>query len=319
MRPPPFASTGGGRVRLQLRVPIAQQGRAKTCAVLTLDNGAKRNALSPRMMAELGDAVTAIREHLHSDVGDTCVAVVLTGAHGTFCSGFDLSSSADDALLNPGFAGEMSLLMHENMLALHSLPLVSIAAVDGFALGGGAELASWCDFRVMSAGAKAGFLQTKMGVVTGWGGATRLRHLMGTSRALRLLTSPRVLSAYEAYDLGFATHPSSISMPSLVHSTATSGVSHPPSHESVTASAIDIVHRDIFERDWKDAYPAALRAMKRTLCGDAGLEGYLEGLRKSLANERQEFVQLWGAQDNVEAVKNALTPSAKSNKKGSNL
>ncbi|KAI9344600.1 ClpP/crotonase-like domain-containing protein, partial [Obelidium mucronatum] len=208
---------------------------------------------------------------------------------GSFCSGFDLSSkhsssstsSGENTFFTTAYALQMTALMHKNMLKLHRMDLVSIAAVDGFALGGGCELMAWCDLRVMSKEAKAGFLQTKMGVVTGWGGATRLRTMVSPSHALQLLSSPRIMNSKECFESKLATHIG----------------------DANSASSMDIVERDVFNRDWVDAYPLAIRNMKKlTQCGIAG-DGI--DLEKMLANEQRVFCGLWGGKDNIEAVANS--------------
>ncbi|TPX75670.1 hypothetical protein CcCBS67573_g03044 [Chytriomyces confervae] len=285
-------------VRVLPLVATGLGSKTKHYATIQLHNPIRRNALTPGMMTQLREALLEVRALAQTH--ESLVAVVVAGANGSFCSGFDLTSKTADTdadTLDPAFAAHMSKVMHENMLLLHGLPLVSIAAVDGFALGGGAELMSWCDFRVMSPSARTGFFQSKMGVVPGWGAGTRLRSLFGASHALRLLTTPRILSAFEAHQLNLATH-----------------VSDAPEADAAI-SAAQLVHRDLFERDFVDAYPGAVRAMKRVVLDaghEDGVDAYIAGLRRCLERERAEFVGLWGAKDNLEAIKTALAASKKS-------
>jgi ethylmalonyl-CoA/methylmalonyl-CoA decarboxylase len=77
---------------------------------------------------------------------------------------------AAQSFLTPKTGSDMSLLMHDTLSRLRRLPFISIAAVSGHAMGGGAELMTSCDLRVVDAGASVRFVQTKMGVVTGWQG-----------------------------------------------------------------------------------------------------------------------------------------------------
>ncbi|KAK7487538.1 hypothetical protein BaRGS_00021240, partial [Batillaria attramentaria] len=167
-------------------------------AVLTLNNPGKKNALSGSMMVELADHVTALGQWKEGK------GVILTGADNAFCSGGDLKTVA--AILNSHDGERMSEFMHDSLTRLHALPLISLALLQGVALGGGAELATACDFRVMTPKAKVGFVQVKMGVTTGWGGATRLFKLLGRRRALDLLSSGRLLDTEEAHSIGFADH-----------------------------------------------------------------------------------------------------------------
>ena len=82
--------------------------------------------------------------------------------------------------------------------------MITVALVRGHAIGGGAELATACDFRLMEADARIGFVQSTMGVAPGWGGGTRLVRLLGRKKALELMISARVLPAVEAVAEGLA-------------------------------------------------------------------------------------------------------------------
>ena len=126
--------------------------------------------------------------------------VLVYGANGTFCSGGDLQLM--ESIANPVDGGRMSRFMHETTLRLARLPLVSVAALYGRSLGGGAELAVACDFRLMVLNGKLGFVQRRMGVSPGWGGGVRIVQLLGPTVALELLTSGRVLSCSEALGVG---------------------------------------------------------------------------------------------------------------------
>ena len=86
----------------------------------------------------------------------------------------------------------------------YRLPMLTVALIRGNAVGGGSELSTMCDFRLMDADARIGFVQSTMGVATGWGGGTRLVQLLGRNKALKLLASGRVLRANEAVDIGLA-------------------------------------------------------------------------------------------------------------------
>ncbi|MBK8030295.1 MAG: enoyl-CoA hydratase/isomerase family protein [Chloroflexi bacterium] len=130
-------------------------------------------------------------------------ALILTGA-GTaaFCSGADLVDmstrpTATDAL-------EMITIMGDALRALERLPIPVIAAVNGYALGGGSEIALACDLRVVDETARFGFVQIKRGVVPGWGGGQRLLRLVGYPRALEWLVRGQALKAPELLAAGLA-------------------------------------------------------------------------------------------------------------------
>ena len=124
-------------------------------------------------------------------------ALILSGDGGHFCAGLDFELAKGE-LSTPENGELMSMLMTDNLNRLRSLPLLSVAAVDGAGFGGGAELATACDWRVMAADARLRFVQAKMGATTGWGGSARLVELVGRRQALRLLTLSPTVDTYAA-------------------------------------------------------------------------------------------------------------------------
>lgn len=98
-------------------------------------------------------------------------AVILHGKEGNFCSGGDLNFARSAG--NPEAAEGMSTWMHDALTRLKQLPLVSVCLVQGFALGGGAEIAVSCDYIIAAENAKLGLVHGKMGIITAWGGSTR--------------------------------------------------------------------------------------------------------------------------------------------------
>jgi ethylmalonyl-CoA/methylmalonyl-CoA decarboxylase len=147
-------------------------------AELVIDNAARRNAVSPGMMVDLEHAL----ERLEAWDG---AAVVVRGA-GTkaFCSGGDLEA-VERHLLDHGDA--MALFMTDLLDRMHRLRCVVIAAVEGVALGGGAEILTAADLVIASEGASIGFVHATLAVSPGWGGGLRLVEKVGPSNAMRLL------------------------------------------------------------------------------------------------------------------------------------
>jgi ethylmalonyl-CoA/methylmalonyl-CoA decarboxylase len=176
-----------GRVTLDLSGPIAR---------LTIDNPTARNAITVRMMVELADAVAALA------AWDGAM-VVVTGTGGAFCAGGHLGD-VRESLLVDGAGLAMARAMTVVLDGLLSLPVVSVAAIGGPALGGGAEIATACDFRVVQRGAYVHFVHVALGVAPGWGGAGRLAAILGRSPALRVLTTAARLDAAAAVAIGFA-------------------------------------------------------------------------------------------------------------------
>jgi enoyl-CoA hydratase len=125
-------------------------------------------------------------------------AVVLTGAGHRFCAGADVSMMRDLSVANHRKVRRWV----EVQAGLEALPKPVIAAINGYALGGGAELILACDVRVMAADARIGFPEIELGLFPGAGGTQRLARLLGPARALALMMEGRRLDADEAARLG---------------------------------------------------------------------------------------------------------------------
>jgi len=125
-------------------------------------------------------------------------AVVLTGAGGRFCAGADVSMMRDLSAANHRRVRRWV----EVQAGLEALPKPVIAAISGYALGGGAELTLACDVRLMAADARIGFPEIELGLFPGAGGTQRLSRLLGPARALVLMMEGRRLDADEAARLG---------------------------------------------------------------------------------------------------------------------
>jgi len=171
---------------------IEQEGRV---LVLVVDRPGARNALAASTMRELDEALAGL-EHRR----DVHCAVITGAGERAFIAGGDLKEL--ETRRDEEFAGEMALAMRSTLDRIPALPVPVIAAVNGAALGGGAEVAIACDFRIAAEDARIGFTQPLLGLMPAWGGIERLAGSTGRSRALYLLTSGRVLSGREAVDWG---------------------------------------------------------------------------------------------------------------------
>ncbi len=164
-------------------------------AVVRLDRPAKRNALSGAMLTQLGGACAeACRRGARA---------VLVAASGTdFCAGADL---AEVAAMTPERFQERNLLASAVFDALERLPVPTVAAIDGRALGGGLELALACTFRLATSRAEMGFPEIGLGVIPTYGGTRRLPALVGEARATEIILTGRRLDAREAERIGLVT------------------------------------------------------------------------------------------------------------------
>jgi enoyl-CoA hydratase len=176
------------------RVAIEKEG---PITVVAIDRFAEaRNAVDPETAVLLRDAFLAF------DADASQSVAILTGRGGTFCAGYDLKvaarpRSADAPLFDAQAPGPMGPTRH-----LLSKPV--IAAVEGYAVAGGLELALWCDMRVASESAKFGVFCRRWGVPLVDGGTVRLPRLIGHSRALDMILTGREIGAKEALDWGLA-------------------------------------------------------------------------------------------------------------------
>lgn len=163
-------------------------------ATLTVNRVDKLNALNEAVIRELGDAVEEIAGR--EDVG----GVILTGAGAkAFVAGADI---AELARMGPVDGVETSRLGQRVFRAIELSRKPFIAAVNGFALGGGCELALACHLRVASENARFGLPETKLGIIPGYGGTVRLSRIVGRGRALELILTGEMIDAAEAYRIG---------------------------------------------------------------------------------------------------------------------
>jgi enoyl-CoA hydratase len=168
--------------------------RREAIFVVTIDRPDVRNAID-------GPTARALVEAFHSfDADDTLSVAVLTGTGGTFCSGADLSAIASqERALRLAEDGDAPLGVSRMLL---SKPV--IAAVEGYAVAGGLELALWCDLRVAAEDAVFGVYCRRWGVPLVDGGTIRLPRLIGQSHALDLILTGRGVSGQEALTMGLA-------------------------------------------------------------------------------------------------------------------
>jgi enoyl-CoA hydratase len=166
-------------------------------ALITVNRPEKLNALNQAVISELGEAFRMARE-------DASVkALILTGAgEKAFVAGADIGELATMAKMDAIEAERLSRRGQEVFRALETMRKPSVAAINGYALGGGLELAMCCTIRIASPNAKLGQPEVKLGIVPGYGATQRLPRLIGRGRALELLLSGEPIDAAEAYRIG---------------------------------------------------------------------------------------------------------------------
>lgn len=232
-------------------------------ALIEIDRPRVRNALNWRGM----DQFAALIEKAHA-LPDLR-ALIVAGRGQAFCSGGDLKELAGYGSADDGW--RLSRVMSGALKRLENLPCPTIAAMNGPARGGGAELALACDLRVMAENADLGMMHINIGIAPAWGGGQRLLRMVGYSRALEWLTTGYVLSAEEALAHGLANRLAPVG--------------------EALGIALDMA-RQIAARP-----PSAVQAIKRFL--RAGL-----ALSASAAArlEQAEFPRLWAAEEHHKLV-----------------
>jgi len=171
--------------------------KEKHIAYVTIDRPDSLNCFNYETLVELGDLID--RLHTDSDVR----VVIFTGAgEKAFSVGADLKErrtlSDEDVKRNIYKIGEV-------FSAIDQLPQPTIAAINGFAFGGGMELALACDFRVAAAGTQMGLTETSLAIIPGAGGTQRLPRLVGQAKALELILTARRIKSEEAFHYGLIT------------------------------------------------------------------------------------------------------------------
>ncbi len=241
---------------------VLRSERRGTTVLLAIAREHAGNSISREVSAALAAALEAA-------AGDRDLrAVVITGAGGRFfSSGGDIKQYREldsRAALEAAFRGPRAL-----MERIETLPIPVIAAINGWALGGGAELALACDLRIASAGARIGFPYVRLGLMPGWHGTERLLRACGYAAAMQLLMSGEPVAAAEARRLGLVSE--------VVEA-------------DVVEAALALAAR------FEHAAPLSLAAIKRTLHAAASAP---HGEARALADRL--FAELWLSADHREA------------------
>jgi len=174
---------------LQVRIEADQVG------IITLNRPKQLNALSDQLMDELGAALKAL------DADEAIGCIIVTGNEKAFAAGADITAMAGYSFAD-AYKGD---LITRNWETLRSIRKPVIAAVSGFALGGGCELAMMCDFIIAADNAKFGQPEIKLGVIPGAGGTQRLPRAVGKAKAMDMALTARMMDASEAERSGLVS------------------------------------------------------------------------------------------------------------------
>lgn len=229
--------------------------------LITLNRPQAMNALNNRLLREVMDALEAF------DRDDRIGAMVITGNEKAFAAGADIKEMADKS------KGEMMDSDHVAVFGrIRTIQKPVIAAVSGWALGGGCELTLSCDMIVASETAKFGQPEITIGVIPGAGGTQRLTRAVGKAIAMEMILNNRTLNAQEAYQFGLVNRVAPVET----------------YLEEALKLAVEVASRA----------PLAVRSAKKMIN-----QSYERTLSEGLAEEKQEFYNLFATQDQKEGMR----------------
>ena len=240
--------------------------RSQGVAVIRMDRP-PMNALNLQMQGELQAAALEVS-------GDASVgAVIVYGGPSVFAAGADITEMVGMSHSDMAYASQT---LHQALTSIATIPQPTIAAINGYALGGGCEVALCCDLRIAGEDATLGLPEITLGIIPGAGGTQRLPRLIGASRAKEMIFTGRFVGAEEAGRIGLV-------------------------NRVVAADAVIEEARSLAER-WASGPGLALRAAKLAI--DAGLDGSLEG---GLGLERSLFASLFATEDRSRGMESFVT------------
>lgn len=246
-------------------------------AVLKLNRPEALNALNQEINTEILDALkTAMQDE---DVR----ALIVTGSARAFAAGADVKEMAD---ANPRFARDFCGLAIEINDMLENMPIPTIAAIPGFAFGGGLEMALACDFRIGGPGTRLGFPEVGLGIIPGANGCARATALLGPAKAKQLVMLTETLKGQEAYDLGLLNWIVETD-PSITDKKESSQAEY----ERILAKALEIAASLVSK-------PACALAAAKAAINKASSETVMDGK----ARETTEFTLLFDTEDQKEGM-----------------
>ena len=165
--------------------------------VITMNRPEALNALNDQVLKDLDAVLDA------AEANDEVLVLILTGAGRSFVAGADIGQMKD---FTPVQAKQFGMYGNSVFLKLENFPKPVIAAVNGFALGGGCELSMACDIRLASEKAKFGQPEVGLGITPGFGGTQRLARIVGVSNAMELILTAKNINAQQAKEIGLVSH-----------------------------------------------------------------------------------------------------------------
>src|ERR671924_1643789 len=173
---------------------IVLESQVNDLAIIKINRPEVLNALDKEVAAKLYTALDT------ANADDKIKVIIITGSgKRSFCAGGDIRYVAN---IDPIEAERYATFIHNLLNKIENLEKPVIAAINGYALGGGCELALACDIRIASSNAKIGQTEVTIGVPPGWGGTQRLSRIVGSTKAKELIYSGKMITAEEAEQIG---------------------------------------------------------------------------------------------------------------------
>ncbi len=154
---------------------------------------------------------------------------IITGNEKAFSAGANVKKFLN---LSKSDAYNLSMEAHETLIKITKNPMPVIAAIKGYALGGGFELALACDLRFADSDARFGFPEINLGIIPGWGGTQRLKPIIGETRAMEMILTGKIIDANEAFSLGILNYTGNDYMEKAI---STAELIYKKSHEAIAA------------------------------------------------------------------------------------
>ena len=240
---------------------------------LTINRPKALNALNTEVLSELADALKEI------EADDAVKAVIVTGEGKAFVAGADIAQMSK---LNAVEGRAMMQAGHKVMNTIDQMPKPFIAAVNGFALGGGCELAMACDIRIASSKAKFGQPEVGLGIIPGFCGTQRLSRLVGKGMAKYLIYSAEMINAEEAFRIGLVEK---VVEPDALMEAAEKLANTIASKAPIAVAQAKIAINNGFDMDLKSA--SQLEVEATTVC--FGSEDQKEGMAAFLEKRAPEW------------------------------
>ncbi|PWA03621.1 hypothetical protein BB558_000291 [Smittium angustum] len=247
---------------------------------IVLDRPKAKNALSKKLLEEFRSAINQIKNK-----SDARVAILKSNVEGVFCAGADLK---ERLTMEPHEVSQFLTTLKQTYIELETLPMPTIAAIDGAALGGGFEMALCCDMRVCGTKSVIGLPETALGIIPGAGGTQRLSRLVGPSKTKELIFSGLRLNPEQSLKYGIVND--------IVGPSSYSGIAASISNQNNTATGYDLALA--WAKKISSQGPIAIRMAKKAIS-----MGSQTDIQTGLEIEQLCYDRVIGTEDRMEGLR----------------